>query len=92
MTAFEPILAHQARLERMQFEAAERRTRALIDQCSPNNTPEMRVRVWERLHGVRLPKSATHAVLPQVAEQTALDITEVLEVQRLRALPPVIAT
>ena len=44
MVTFEPIIDHRARLERIQFEANERRERALIDQRSPDNTPEMRVR------------------------------------------------
>jgi hypothetical protein len=87
MVTFEPIIDHRARLERIQFEAAERRERALIDQRSPDNTPEMRIRVWERLHQVRLPKDPTHAILPQVAQQTALNLSEILEVQRLRAQP-----
>jgi hypothetical protein len=85
MTTFEPIVDHRARLERIQFEAAERRERALVDQCSPANTPEMRVRIWERLHQVRLPKSPTHAILRQVAKHTALELADVLEVQRVRA-------
>ena len=87
MVTFEPIIDHRARLERIQFEANERRERALIDQRSPDNTPEMRVRVWERLHQVRLPKDPAHAILPQVAQQTALDLADVLEVQRQRAQP-----
>jgi hypothetical protein len=91
MVTFEPIIDHRARLERIQFEAAERRERALIDQRSPDNTPEMRIRVWERLHQVRLPKDPTHAILPQVAQQTALNLSEILEVQRMRAQPADIA-
>ena len=86
MVTFEPIIDHRARLERIQFEANERRERALIDQRSPDNTPEMRVRVWERLHQVRLPKDPAHAILPQVA-----DLSDILEVQRQRAQPLEIA-
>ena len=82
-----PILDHRARLERSQFEAAERRERALIDQRSPDNTPEMRVRSWEKLHQLRLPKDPAHAILRVVAQQTALQLNDVLEVQRLRASP-----
>jgi hypothetical protein len=88
-TMHDPILDHRARLERQQFEAAERRERALIDQRSPENSPEMRVRTWERLHQLRLPRSPEHAILRQVASQTALKLSEVLEVQRLRATPAV---
>ena len=91
MVTFEPIIDHRARLERIQFEAAERRERALIDQRSPDNTPEMRIRVWERLHQVRLPKDPAHPIMARVAEVTGLDLAEVLEVQRLRVPPVVVA-
>ena len=87
MTTFEPIIDHRARLEQVQFEAAARRERALIDQRSPENSPEVRVRVWERLHQLTLPKDPLHPILARVAEQTALGLDEVLEVQRLRAQP-----
>ena len=45
MTTFEPLFDHRARLEQMQFEAAARRERSLIDQRSPENSPEVRVRI-----------------------------------------------
>lgn len=81
------VLDHNARLEKQRFEAAERRDRALIDQRSPQLSPEERVRVWERLHQVRLPRSPAHAILPQVADQTGLELSDVQEVQRQRAQP-----
>lgn len=87
MISSDPVLDHRARLEQAQFEAAQRRDRALIDQRSPENSPEARVRIWETLHQVRLPRDPAHAILPQVAEQTGLDLADVLEVQRLRAQP-----
>ena len=83
----ELVLDHRARLERMRLEAADRRERAMSDQSSPVNSPELRVRAWERLHQLRLPKDPTHPILSQVAQQTALDIDQVLEVQRQRAMP-----
>ncbi len=84
MISSDPILDHRARLERNQFEAAERRDRALIDQRSPENSPDARVRIWERLHQVRLPKDPAHPILAQVATSTGLQMEEVLEVQRQR--------
>jgi hypothetical protein len=83
----DPIFDHRARLERQQFEAAEKRERALVDQRSPANTPEMRVRTWERLHQLRLPTNPEHAILKKVAKQTELKLSEVLEVQRQRSQP-----
>ena len=88
MNMQDPVLDRRARLELAQLEAAERRTQALIDQRSPANTPEMRVRVWEKLHQVRLPRDPEHAVLVIVAQQTGMDLAEIQEVQRQRAQPP----
>jgi len=78
------ILDHRDRLERLRLEAADRRQRALIDLSSPASTPEERVRVWERLFQLRLPLDPAHPILAQVAQQTALALDQVLEVQRQR--------
>jgi hypothetical protein len=88
MNSHDPLLDHRARIERAQLEAAERRTQALIDQRSPDNSHEARVRAWEKLHQVRLPKSPEHAVLVIVAQQTGMALADVQEVQRQRAHPP----
>jgi hypothetical protein len=85
---YQPIPDHRARLERARLEAAERRDQAQLDQRSPHHTPEMRVRSWERLHQVRLPRDPAHPILRYVVEQTNMTLDEVLEVQRQRTLPP----
>jgi hypothetical protein len=87
MNSHDPVLDHRARIERARLDAEERRAHALHEQCAPQNSPDARVRVWERLHQVRLPKDPAHAILRIIAHQTALDLNEVLEVQRQRALP-----
>ena len=84
MTPQDPLLDHRARLEHAQREAAERREQALIDQRSLGNTPEQRIRVWERLHQVRMPKDPSHVILLLIAQQTGLALPDVQEVQRLR--------
>jgi hypothetical protein len=71
--------------ERARLEAEQRRTQALFDQRSHENPPEVRVRIWERLHQLRMPKDPAHAILTQIAKQTHLELAEVQEVQRLRA-------
>ncbi len=85
MSQDELILDHRARREQLEEEAARRRERALIDQRSPDNPAQVRVRIWEQLHQVRMPRDPGHAVLPRIAEQTGLTLADVLEVQRLRA-------
>jgi hypothetical protein len=83
----EPILDYRARAARLRLETEQQRSRALNDQCDPENAPEIRVRIWEKLHQVRLPKDPSHAILTVVAQQTGLDLQAVHEVQRLRAQP-----
>jgi hypothetical protein len=88
MNSYDPILDHRARLEHLRLEAEERRRQSLVDQRSPECSHDKRVRAWERLHQVRLPRSPEHAVLLVVAQQTGLALAEVQAVQRQRALPP----
>ena len=78
----------RARAERAAREAAERREQALVDQRSPDNTHEARVRIWERLHQVRLPKDPAHPILALIAKQTGMKLAEVREVQSARIPPP----
>lgn len=81
----ELMLDHRARAERARLDAEQQRQRSLTDQRDDANTPEVRVRIWEKLHQVRLPKSPTHAILSKVALDTGLDLPAVLEVQSARA-------
>ncbi len=75
----------RAQLERRRLEAEQVRHQALLDQRAFDSPPDTRVRVWERLHQLRLPKDPGHAVLARVAEQTGLALSDVQEVQRQRA-------
>jgi hypothetical protein len=83
----DPTADRRAQMERLRLEAEGARAKALLDQRDQNATPEARVRTWERLHQLRLPRDPSHAVLPHVAEQTGLELAEVQEVQRQRARP-----
>ena len=84
MSSHDPLLDHRARIEHAQQEAAERRARALLDQRSPENSDDVRVRVWESLHQVRLPRNPEHNVLAIIAQQTGLTLDAVQAVQRQR--------
>lgn len=75
---------YRAQLEVQALEAAQRRERALLDQRSAHHSAAMRVHLWEKLHQVRLPRDPVHPILIQVAQQTALTLAEVLEVQSRR--------
>lgn len=76
----------RAQAERRRLEAEQLRQQALLDQRAFDSPPDARVRVWERLHQLRLPNDPLHAVLNQVAAQTGLALSDVQEVQRQRAL------
>jgi hypothetical protein len=75
---------HRERLARLRAEAAQRREEELVQQRSMLNTPDARVRIWERVHHLALPNDPQHPVLRVIAQQTSLHIDDVLEVQRER--------
>jgi hypothetical protein len=67
---------------------AERQVR-LSSQTSPMRPPEERIRIWEQLHGLSLPRAATHKLVGIIAQQTDLSVAEVLAEQTRRSQPPV---
>lgn len=73
--------------ERMAHEADERlqkRQLLLNEQCAIQNSPDMRIRAWERAHALCLPSDPEHPVLRSVATCTGLTIAEVHEEQHAR--------
>jgi hypothetical protein len=83
----DPLLDPHALLLRRQAEAAERRELALLEQNAPMSPPEARVRAWERLHQLGLPKDPAHRALEVIAEKTGLTLAQLHEVQRERSRP-----
>jgi hypothetical protein len=79
---------YRERLARLQAEALERRRQELHEQSSPLNAPAARIRIWERLHQVELPRDLAHRLIGVVAAHTGLSIEEVRDEQRRRANPP----
>lgn len=76
----------RARIEREREERAAERQEQIAQQSSPFSNPEERIQLWEKLHGLRLPRSATHKLLRVIAEQTDLSMQQVLETQQRRAV------
>jgi len=83
----DPTTGYPARIMREQFEEAERAQRERVEQSSELNTPAMRIRAWERLHRLTLPRGSAHAVLNVVAKATRLTLEQVHEEQRRRSEP-----
>jgi hypothetical protein len=68
----------------------ERKRRELAEQRSDANTPDVRIRAWEKLHGLRLPSDPAHPILDVIAVSTRLTLAQVLEEQRARAARPAV--
>lgn len=81
----DPTTGYPARILREQIEEAERAQRERVEQSSELNTPEMRIRAWERLHRLTLPLGSGHAVLDVIAKATRLTLEQVREEQRRRS-------
>jgi hypothetical protein len=73
------------RLAHEEFERAERRRQDLAEQRSDLNSPEVRIRTWERIHELRMPSDPGHPILDVIAVSTRLTLEEVREEQRTRA-------
>ncbi len=87
--AGEGTVDYRARMAAYQAENLERRQQELIQQASAMNDPAKRIRIWERLHGVALPRAPTHKVLDVIAAHTGLSIEEVRDEQRQRVVKSV---
>lgn len=83
----DPTTGYPARILREQVEEAERLQRERIEQSSELNTPAIRIRAWERLHRLTLPRGSAHSVLSVVADATRLTLEQVREEQRRRSEP-----
>jgi hypothetical protein len=80
----------RAQAEHEQQQRMLERQQQIALQASPLKTAEERVRLWEKLHALTLPRSPTHRLLRVIAEQTELSLEQVLEVQRLSFGPRVL--
>jgi hypothetical protein len=83
--AGEPTADFRERLARQQAEASERRAHALIEQSSVSNSPQARIRIWEQLHAIVLPRNASHRLVDVIAANTGLTVQQVREEQQQRA-------
>jgi hypothetical protein len=86
------VSERRARIEREEQERAAERQREVALQASPFSDPEARIRQWEKLHALRLPKSPAHKLLQVIAMQTELSLQQILEIQRRRAAPAPISS
>jgi hypothetical protein len=79
------MMDFRARLIHQQAEAAERRRLDLVEQSSRLKTAEERIRIWERIHEVVLPRDSGHNLVEIIATNTGLTEADVREEQQRRA-------
>ena len=84
----ETVAEHRTRLGLQQSDRIERRERECLEQRSPDLTPVQRLRLWERLHQLRIPSRLRGTLATVIAGDTGLSIEQVHEAQLARALPP----
>ena len=75
---------YRARILRRQAEDVEQRQQELSEQRSMLNTPEERIRIWERLHALALPKDPGHPLVRIIADNTGLTQDQVRHEQAQR--------
>lgn len=78
---------HSARMAQLQDERQQRRERDLRDQRSIELTPAQRLRLWERLHQLRIPARLQDSLATVIARDTGLSVAEVHAAQAERANP-----
>ena len=81
------IADRRAQAEHEQKQRLEERQQQIGLLSSPLSTPEERIRLWEKLHALNMPRSPTHKLLRIIADQTELSLEQVLEVQRRSFAP-----
>jgi len=81
------IADRRAAVQLADLERAEARLREIESQTSFVHSPEERIRIWERLHALSLPKGATHPLVAVIAAQTNLTAGDIVEEQQRRRRP-----
>ena len=79
------ISDYRARRALEEEERAQRRRIDLEEQRSDLNPPNVRIRAWEKVHGLRMPANSAHPILEVIAGDTRLTLVEVQEEQQARA-------
>ena len=77
---------YRRKIREAEQERAALRAGELASQVSPMKDAEARIRIWERLHALRLPRSSSHVLVRVIAAQTRLTVGEVHEEQRRRSI------
>jgi hypothetical protein len=80
-----PPQTFRACSELVEEERATRKRADLGVQRSELNPPDVRIRAWEKVHGLQLPSESAHPILDVIAMGTRLTLADVQAEQRARA-------
>lgn len=80
----EPIAEQRARIAREHAEREDQRQAELVELSSIRNIPGDRIRIWERMFGLTLPRDPNHHILDVIAAATDLELAQVREEQQRR--------
>jgi hypothetical protein len=83
-TKQELLTDHRTRLAVEEEARAQQRRLDLAEQCSEMNSPEARISMWEKAHGLRMPSNPEHPILDIIAINTRLRACDVHAVQAAR--------
>lgn len=83
-TAVELLADHRERLALEEEERARKRTSQFEELRSEVNSVPVRIRAWEKMHGLRLPSDPAHPILRVIASTTGISLSCLREEQRAR--------
>jgi hypothetical protein len=94
-TPTELLADHRERIAVEEEERAKQRTLQFEELRSEFNSASVRIRAWEKMHGLRLPASPDHPILDVIASATGIPLAALREEQQARrakrVTPPVAA-
>ena len=85
-TALEVLAEHRERLAFEEEERARKRTNQLEVLRSEVNAVPVRIRAWEKMHGLRLPSDPAHPILSVIASNTGISLACLQQEQQARRL------
>jgi hypothetical protein len=82
--ATELLADHRERVAVEEEERAKQRTLQFEELRSEFNSASVRIRAWEKMHGLRLPTSPDHPILDVIASATGVPLAALREEQQAR--------
>ena len=83
-TAIELLADHRERLALEEEERERKRTNQFEELRSEVNSVPIRIRAWEKMHGLRLPSDPAHPILRVIASTTGISLACLREEQQAR--------